>query len=172
MDTIEILIFLAVILVIGWIWNMITGGIASQANKHVSQRGKHKKGQELMSTRIQFATNQAPPEFVRDAIARSILLEPRGMMKRTFELHVEQRSDSGWELIYTFGNKVAENFRTVVVITPGNGGVGSTGFIAVMEALQADGVMTHPNELAQWRQIVINAIGASDASAQFGEVPA
>lgn len=168
----EAVIFLVVIIAIVWIWNMITGGIASQANKHIFQRGKHKKGQELMSTRIQFATNQAPPAAVRDAIARSIPLEPRGLMKRTFELYVEQRSDSGWEMVYTFGNKAAENFRTIVVISPGNSGVGSTGFIAVMQALQADGVMTHPNELAQWRQTVINAIGASDASAQFGEVPA
>ena len=41
-----------------------------------------------------------------------------------------------------------------------------------MEALQADGVMTHQNELTQWRQTVVNAIGTDDASAQFGEVPA
>ncbi|MGO1263773.1 MAG: hypothetical protein ACTMIV_11520 [Brevibacterium aurantiacum] len=115
----EILIFLAVILALGWIWNMITGGIASQANKHVFQRGKHKKGQELMSTRIQFATNQAPPDVVRDAIASSIPLEDRGMMKRTFELYVAPRSDGGWEMFYTYGNKAAENFQTVVAITPG-----------------------------------------------------
>lgn len=168
----EILIFLAVIIALGWIWNMITGGIASQANKHVFQRGKHKKGQELMSTNIQFDTSQASPEAVRDAIARSIPLEDHGMMKRIFELHVTHRSDNGWELVHTYGNKVADNFRSIVVITPGNGGTGSSGFIAVMEALQADGVMTHPNELAQWRQSVINAIGAADASARLGEVPA
>lgn len=41
-----------------------------------------------------------------------------------------------------------------------------------MEALQADGVMTRQNELTQWRQTVVNAIGAADASAQFGEVTA
>lgn len=168
----EIPIFLAVILALGWIWNMITSGIASQANKHVFQRGKHKKVQELMSNRIQFATNQAPPECVRDAIALGIPLEDRGMMKRTFELYLEQCSDSGWEMVYTYGNKVRDNFRTIVVITPGNGGVGSSGFVAVMEALQVDGVMPHPDELAQCGQTVVNAIGAADASAQFGEVPA
>ncbi|MGP5300336.1 hypothetical protein ACTXM9_11850 [Corynebacterium variabile] len=115
----EILIFLAVILALGWIWNMITGGIASQANKHVFQRGKHKKGQELMSTNIHFSTHHAPPDAVRDASARSIPLEDHGMMKRTFELHLTHRSDNGWELVYTFGNKVADNFRSIVVITPG-----------------------------------------------------
>lgn len=94
MDTMEILIFLAVIVAIGRIWNMITGGITSQANKHVFQRGKHNKGQELMSTNIQLDTHQAPPVAVRDAIARSIPLGDHGMMKRTFELYLNQRSDN------------------------------------------------------------------------------
>ena len=96
MDTMEILILLAVIVAIGRIWNMITGGITSQANKHVFQRGKHNKGQELMSTNIQLDTHQAPPDAIRDAIARSIPLGDHGMMKRTFEqLYLNQRSDNG-----------------------------------------------------------------------------
>lgn len=168
----EILIFLGAILVIGWIWNMITGGIAAKANQHIFMRGRHKKGQELMSTRVNFATSRAGVEYVREAVMRSIPLEPHGMMKRTFDLYVEQRSDGGYELIYSFGNKVAENFRSIVVISPGAGDVGTNGFISPLQAMYSDGIMTHPNELATWRQRVITAIGAADASTRFGEVPA
>ncbi|AGP30999.1 hypothetical protein [Corynebacterium terpenotabidum] len=157
---------------VSWVWGTISDGISAKANQHIFLRGSHKKGQAQLSTDVQFSTAQAPVEYVRESIMRTIPVEPGGMIKRAFALDVSRREDGGYNLLYSYGNKVTENFRTLVAISPGNGGIGSAGLITVIEALAVDGILTHPNEMKKWRQSVIAAIHATDASAQFMEIPA
>lgn len=165
------ILMFAVLLGASFLWGKLTDSAWSKANQHVFSRGKHKRGQEQMATNLGFST-AASPEMVRDMIIRSIPTQDHGVMNRTFSLEVQHGNNGGWNLIYTYGNMVSANFRTMVAIERGHGGTGSQGFIGVIEALTADGVLTHPDEMAQWRQTVVNAIRGVDAYSQFTEMAA
>ncbi|WP_027019136.1 hypothetical protein [Corynebacterium sputi] len=152
------------------LWGKMMDSVSAKANQHVFQRGKHQRGQEQMDTNVGFSTASASAETVRDMIVRSIPLEAHGVMKRTYTVDIQQAESGGWDSVYTYGNKVAQNFRTMVYVGHGDGWTGCQGFIGVIEALSADGVLTHPDEMIRWRHAVVDAIRRVDASAQFTEL--
>lgn len=153
-----------------WCIRTVTNFAARKANETIFQKSKHQKGTELLSTQIFFTAPSCSVETIRAAILSQFSFEPAGMVKRTLELANDQTDGDGYSLTFRYGNKMAENFRTNVLIHGKAEGSGTRGLVTVIEALASDGILTHVDELGNWRHDVVAAIQHADNRAIFTQV--
>ncbi len=167
MESLIGIVVLAVLFGIAWGLRSILNFTARKANETIFQRGRHQKGEELLSTQVYFTAPSCDAETIRAAMLSQLSLEPAGTLKRTLELADEKVDADGYSLTFRYGNKMAENFRTNVLIQRTPGGSGTQGLITVIEALAADGILTHVDELGNWRHDIVAAIQQTDSQAVF-----
>ena len=169
MTAIYLIVFIGGVVLLYLAYQSVLGWISEKANR-LLQSGTVKKGDDLLKTELEFAAPNVTADQLLQVLLDHLNLEEEKTIKHTLRLEEMQATDQGgYGLVFVYGNRLDDSFKTYVEIFPMVGSHGSEGTISVIGATTQDGVMQHVDKLGNWRHDVVEAVKAADPAATFSE---
>src|SRR5690554_259431 len=165
MEAIAGLAFVAVAVLIAWLWAMMKDAAWKAASQKVIMRGAHKAGQLAVGRALTFTTSATGTQVLEKVQAFGWPTQAQSVLTTNVWL---QRATIG-EIVFVSGSRVGVSFRSALTLT--DDGSARCGVYRVLEWKEDGGIVGDYKQMQTIEQRVQSAIIELDAQAAFDRSP-